>query len=171
MASSWSHESAISLLNLLYICIPPELYTKHKQEAYPSDIGNPWPTTNNKNIQDAFQRAATWSNWQYATKIFNYENIMNSTIRDRFLSLTHPNFCKSYNSDHFSQPKEAFHEVVWWVLTKYGISTEFDQYVNNIGVVHLARQQSTIKTLMNANAQQNEILLNSLTGRLILPAR
>ena len=87
-------------------------------------------------------------------KIFKDKNTMNSALNDRFLSLIHPTFCEAYSTIRLSWPKEVLREVFQWVLTKskYGLSTEFNQYIRNFSMAH-SGMQSTINNLMKFNVQ------------------
>ena len=125
-----THETDISPLKLLFLCIPPELYANYTAEAYPTIPNYPGPVPIYDPNQTGAEHANTKSTWEYhATRHADCKTMMSSLI-DRFLSLIDLTYKSDFENHRISNPNITFRECFHWFIERYGDVNELDRDEN-----------------------------------------
>ena len=127
---SQTHESDISPLKLLFLCIPPELYSNYTAEAYPFIPVNPGPVPIYNPNDTPAQHANTKALWEYNSARRNDCYTMMSSLIDRFLSLIDLTYKSDFENHRISNPNITFRDCFHWFITQYGDTNELDREEN-----------------------------------------
>jgi len=130
MDCSQTHESSISDCNLLFLCIPPELYATYTNTIYPLLPLDPGVTPNYFGANDAAARATVKAQFENAKKLYLECKNMNKSLTEEFLSLVPQLYTKEFKSARLGNPNLSFRDVFQQFLTLYGESDENDRKTN-----------------------------------------
>ena len=130
-----THKSTISpQMNLLYLAVPPEVYSQYTQEAYPAAM-YPYPpevdeVPNYAMAADDNDRARITA--QHAADLKRREDVvnMNNALTDTFLDLFEPTYRNAYDRIRMRDPNAVFRDVFQYFLTHYGRTTADDRWNN-----------------------------------------
>jgi hypothetical protein len=126
MDCSQTNESSISDCNLLFLCIPPELYATYTNTIYPLLPLDPGVTPNYFGANDAAARATVKAQFESAKKIYLECKNMNKSLTEEFLSLVPQLYTKEFKSARLGNPNLSFRDVFQQFLTLYGESDKND---------------------------------------------
>ena len=87
MECSQTHESSLSVCNLLFLCIPPELYATYTNTIYPLLPADPGVTPNYDNAIDAADRATIKAEFANDKMIYDEVKNMNKALTEEFIAL------------------------------------------------------------------------------------
>ena len=130
MDCSQTHETTISDCNLLFLCIPPELYATYTNTAYPLLPLDPGVTPNYFGANDAAARATVKAQFENASKLFQECKNMNKSLTEEFLSLVSPLYTEEFKKARIGNPNISFRDVFQQFLSLYGESDETDRKEN-----------------------------------------
>ena len=130
MDCSQTHETSISDCNLLFLCIPPELYATYTNTAYPLNPMDPGVTPTYFGANDAAARATVKAQFENAKKLFIECKHMNKALTEEFLALVSSLYTKEFRAARIGNPNMSFRDVFQQFLTLYGESDENDRKLN-----------------------------------------
>ena len=125
MACAQSHQSDISRLNLLYVCIPAQLYHHYNEtnKPYPTDPVDPGPMPIYTPGDDAAAHCNIRAQWEYAHKQYNDMKTMNTALVDQKLSLIAKPYKAEFNLKRYSNPNMNFKDAFQIFLDNFGATT------------------------------------------------
>ena len=119
MVCAQSHQNNISRLNLLYVCIPQELYQNYNitNKVYPTDPPNPVSVPILSTAYDPAEHCNVRATWEYNNKIHKDMRTMNTALVDRFLALIADPYKAKFNLVRYSTPHMKFKDAFQYSLT------------------------------------------------------
>ena len=104
MACAQSHQSNISRLNLLYVCIPEQLYHHYNDtnELYPRDPVDPGPIPIVTPEDNTASHCNIRVQWEYGHKRFKDVISMNTSLLDCLLSLIAAHYKAEFTLKRYS---------------------------------------------------------------------
>ena len=104
MDCSQTHESSISDCNLLFLCIPLELYATHTNTAYSNKPLDPGIVPIDFGGNDAAARETVKAQFENAKQLFIECENMNKALTEEFLALISPLYTKEFKKTHTGNP-------------------------------------------------------------------
>ena len=103
IACAQSHMSTASPLNLLHLCIPPEIYQQYTAALYPGKPIGLWEWDGNG--QDtALRRTKAKALWDKMNKHFTDEQTMNRVLVTILMNHLDQNYIQSYQHENSHKP-------------------------------------------------------------------
>lgn len=130
MECSQTHESDISDVNLLFVCLTPLIYANYTSTAYPTEPVDPGQVANYAGTTTEAERAQVKAQFEYNKKLFLEVKNMNKALTETFLALIPAEFTKQYKADRLRNPNELFRNVFDRFVNEYGITDENDRKAN-----------------------------------------
>ena len=130
MTCSQSHETAFSEQNLLYVCLPANLYATHTANPYPNDPPDPGPVAVIPAGADVALASNLRAMWELANMYYKDVKTMNSALTDRFLSLISMIARAEFEKTRYGNPNQTFQNTFQWFLLRYATSDENDREAN-----------------------------------------
>ena len=130
MECSQTHESSLSVCNLLFLCIPPELYATYTNTIYPLLPADPGVTPNYDHAIDAADRATIKAEFANDKMIYDEVKNMNKALTEEFIALVNRAHTEEFRQNRISHPNQSFRAVFQTFLALYGESDETDQKGN-----------------------------------------
>ena len=108
MDCSQTQESTISDCNLLFLCIPPELYATYTNTAYPNQPLDPGIVPIYFGANDAAARATVKAQFENAKQLFTECKNMNKALTEEFLALIPPLYTEEFKKTRTGNPNISF---------------------------------------------------------------
>ena len=132
MKCAESHEYDLSACNLLFVCVPPEIFANYTNEQYPQEPPNPGITPTYVAGEDIAVAANRKAVWETADMRFRDVKTMKSCLVDRFLSLIDRDHKTEFEEHRLGNPGMSFRTCFDWFLTRFGHTDEHDRDDNTV---------------------------------------
>ena len=106
-----SHRSESSALNLLYVCLPRNMYATYTATPYPIILQDPGVIPIYGVHDTAGMNANTKVTWEYHKTRYEDVITMNSALVDRFPSLIHSDYNTEYTNNRIATSLNHFRRV------------------------------------------------------------
>ncbi len=130
MLCSQTQAYDLSNTNLLFVCVPPEIFSNYDPNPYPEAPADPGPMpvfVAGEDVSTASNRRSLWE-----VMDMRHKNVktMNTALGDRFLSLIDEVYKTEFLEHRISNPEMAFRDMFAWFLERYGETDENDHEDN-----------------------------------------
>lgn len=149
MDCSQTHESSLSVCNLLFLCIPPELYATFTNTIFPLLPADPGVMPNYQGANDVAARATIKAQWSNLFMVFNEVKNMNKALTEEFIALVAPVYTEEFRQNRISDPNLSFRDVFASFLMLYGEADENDRKNNKDRMEKDWHPNDGIQTLIN----------------------
>ena len=112
MDCSQTQESTISDCNLLFLCIPLELYATYTNTAYPNQPLDPGIVPIYFGTNDTAARAMVKAQFENAKQLFTECKNMNKALTEEFLALIPPLYTEEFKKTCTGNPNILFLDVI-----------------------------------------------------------